>query len=531
MSWSGATAVTERVTKVEVESRATAVTLFEDRAEVKREARASVPEGTSWVAVRGGSLVVDDASVIAGVRSERARMVASRVVRQVRQAQSASFEALAALEKELLASRALRARAEQAVTRAETARGQVGQLLAASLAALERVPRRAAEAVPSARQAYGAMLEALVGSLDAWGVARAELRRATDDEQLCQARLAQGRTFTPRHEAAIEVQVEATEAAEVELELTYRVPCALWRPEHLARLEGLDEGKPAIRLQTFATVWQTTGEAWADVQARFSTARPARAATAPHLTEDVLHARRKSAEERKVITVEARDQDIKVAGLGRGTRDVQEMPGVDDGGQPLTFSALRPTTLPGDGRPFRVDLGETVFPATVDTVAFPERGMGAHVRALATLKRPTPLLAGPVWVARGTELVGRSRTLFVAAGEPFELGFGLDDGLRVRRTQTEKRETVPVIGTQKITRTVTLFVSNLSGARKKLTVTERVPVSEIADLHVEWLSSEGARLDKKDGFAHYDLEVAPNGTVVAKLQYRLEASSKVRLPF
>src|SRR5207237_8502346 len=51
-------------------------------------------------------------------------------------------------------------------------------------------------------------------------------------------------------------------------------------------------------------------------------------------------------------------------------------------------------------------------------------------------------------------------TLFrsIAAGEPFELGFGVDDGLRVRRHTEDKRDTTPVIGTQKLLRTVRLYI-------------------------------------------------------------------------
>jgi len=50
------------------------------------------------------------------------------------------------------------------------------------------------------------------------------------------------------------------------------------------------------------------------------------------------------------------------------------------------------------------------------------------------------VLAGPVLLVRGTELVGRGRVRFVAKGEPFELGFGVDDGIRVRRQVADERE-------------------------------------------------------------------------------------------
>jgi uncharacterized protein (TIGR02231 family) len=178
-----------------------------------------------------------------------------------------------------------------------------------------------------------------------------------------------------------------------------------------------------------------------------------------------------------------------------------------------------------------VELETITLPAEVDVIAYPERAAVAHVRALSTLKHRHPLLAGPVWVARGSELVGRGKVPFVAAGEPFELGFGADDGIRVRRRVDEIRDTVPVIGTQKISRKVTVYLSNLSGAPKKLTVTERIPVSEIADLKIELTQAEGSRPEKKDGLVRFDVEVPARGTRELTLSYRLEAAAKVRLPF
>ena len=62
--------------------------------------------------------------------------------------------------------------------------------------------------------------------------------------------------------------------------------------------------------------------------------------------------------------------------------------------------------------------------------------------------------SGPVRIARDKSLVGRAKIGFIGKGEPFEVGLGTDDGVRVRRTQTEQRDTVPVTGTQKIRRAV-----------------------------------------------------------------------------
>ena len=67
------------------------------------------------------------------------------------------------------------------------------------------------------------------------------------------------------------------------------------------------------------------------------------------------------------------------------------MPGVDDGGEPLTFEANRPVQILSTGQPVRIEIAQVTMPAQVERVVFPERGMAAHLRATATLSGPRPL--------------------------------------------------------------------------------------------------------------------------------------------
>src|SRR5262249_28797770 len=160
----------------------------------------------------------------------------------------------------------------------------------------------------------------------------------------------------PRHEAGAELQLDAPAAGPVTVELSYRTPCALWRPEHLARLVARDGGHE-LELGTVATVWQLTGEDRRGGACRFSTARPPRPAgrpAPPLLDDDVLRLQRRV---ERAIQVEARDQAIAVTGVEGGARRLEDMPGLDDGGEARWLDAAGPVTLPSDGQPFRVDVG------------------------------------------------------------------------------------------------------------------------------------------------------------------------------
>ena len=357
------------------------------------------------------------------------------------------------------------------------------------------------------------------------GRARLEL-----DYAHASARLTQARTITPRYEAVVEIDVECDQAGEVVVLLVYRTPCAVWRPEHRAHLSKNEDGTHEISIVTLATAWQCTGETWKDVACRFSTARPARPAAVPLLNEDVLATRTKTDQERKRIVVDAREQAIATAGIAHGTRDVNEMPGVEDGGEAQWLTAQTPATITSDGRPCRVEIAQRTLPCEVALVAWPELAGAAHVRAVGTLPGPGPLLAGPVVVVRGTEVVGRTRVKFTGAGEALEMGFGVDDGLRVRRRTTERRKTTPITGTQHVEREVFVYVSNLSSDAKRVSVVERVPVSEVEEVVIEVEQRRDLTRDVRDGFVTLVADVAARGSSELVLRYRIEASSNVVLP-
>ncbi|MEO5731122.1 MAG: DUF4140 domain-containing protein, partial [Byssovorax sp.] len=347
-------------------SLATRVTLFEDRAEVTRSAAVAAAAGSSWIAVSGVSPFVDERSVQIKVSGEGVRVLSARVRFHTHLEKALGQEAIEALEAEERAARRRVEEAEQAMERAARALARSDALAASWRKLTAEAPRgSAADAMlASVRGALAAIEKSSAEALAEAAAAREARLTAADDLERARARLQEGRVERPRHEARIEVQLVCREARAVPLEMTYRVPCALWRPEHLVRLAAAapaSGSKAPIEIVTFATAWQRTGEVWDDVAIRFSTARPARDATPPLVTDDVLTARRKTDQERSRIEVDLRDQAVMVAGLDRGTHAVDEMPGVDDGGEPLLFSPSGRVAIASDGRPLRIEVGRVTL--------------------------------------------------------------------------------------------------------------------------------------------------------------------------
>lgn len=515
-------------------SRATRVTFFEDRAEVTRRATLTLPAGKSWVRLEGVTPFVDDRSVRAAPQSEEVTLLGVRVQRrldEVRQGDPDEVREVAAKEEQLRAAAEVRA-AELAEAQRVLARQR--ELQTAWARGLARVPSGLGEDPQPWRDSYSALAVATAAALE--GIRAAEERRddALRETQEASDTLAFLSGLRTRWEAAVEVQLEAPREMELEVEVTYRTPCALWRPEHLVRLERDSDEAPdgQLLVTTFATAWQATGERWDEVEAEFSTARPGQAARAPLAEDDALRTREKTAQERREVVVAARDEAVNLAGLDRGRRQADEMPGVDDGGEPLTIKASEAVSLPSTGRPFRVPTGTRTLPAGLVRLALPEVAPVAHLRATATLGPGIPLLAGPVRLARGEgrreHLVGRTKLEFVSPGDPFELGFGADEAVRVRR-ETEVESDTGWTGGQKRQRRVRLYLSNLSTDVKRVLVKERVPVSELDEVKVE-VEAKGWEQDARDGFLTRMVELAPRGSSELGFSYTIQAGKRVVLP-
>jgi uncharacterized protein (TIGR02231 family) len=505
------------------------VTLFEDRAEVTRRALLDLPAGASTQRLTGLSCLVHDASLRVRVVAGGAELVAHRVRRRLESPQE-DPAAVAAAEERLAETARRRAACDSALDRARAAEGRAAGLGDAFCEGLARTPLGLAVGVAAAaaEETFGAIEAALQVALDgAAASARAQVE-AHREEEHARALLAALRAGSPRRTAEVELQLLAPAAGPAEVELRYLLPCAVWRPEHAIRLAP-GEGPPRLAVTSFATCWQLTGEAWEEVALSFSTARPAQAGSAPDLAEDRLQTRRKTEQERATVAVELREQAIQVAGLAAGARQVDEMPGVDDGGAPLLWPAARPSTLPSSGAPARVELQTVEVPCALERVAFPELGPAVHLRARATWRGAAPLLAGPAQVGQRSAVTGRGQLSFVAPGEPFELGLGPDDGLRVRRSVDDSWESLPITSTRRLVRRIRLDLSNLSGGERTLLLVERIPVSEVEQVEVKPLELSGGELDR-DGLWRKPVTLAPRERRSLELSWRLDAKASVRLP-
>ncbi|MET7680596.1 DUF4139 domain-containing protein [Streptomyces sp. NPDC005423] len=525
----------------------TAVTCMEDRAQVERRARVTLRAGTRRLRLGPVTPLAVDRSLRVDITAAGtggatgARVIDARVVRRYTPAPpggtgvdvSRLRRAVDALEHEVRDARLLRRRLESRLAVVAQAKTDLYRDISESAGAGDADPDRWADRL----ERVGSVADASRREL------RALNRRHRDLEaELASAQRALVDTEREPQEltAVFEVVVEAEQAGPALLHVTHLVPCALWRPAYRATLAA--DGR-SVRLESDAVVWQRTGEDWADVRLSFSTARPTLAANPPALRDDVLVLRDRSAEERRTVEVDLREEEIHTVGAdsepvpGRAG-DLGELPGLHDGGEVRVLAAPAPVGVAGDGRPHRVHLGTFTAECRAELTCAPELSPLVALVARVPNLSGHVLLAGPVDVVRESGFVGRGQLPFAGSGEEVRLAFGTEDTYRVVRHVEETRTSAGLSGLNHrtvITRRVRIFVSRLDartdGPASVLEVCERVPVSEVAAVEVllrgESARPEPGRGPDSEGIVRHRLELTPGGRREIELEYEIRAPDTV----
>lgn len=530
----------------------THVTCLEDRAQVERSGQVQLAGGTQRLRIGPVTPLAVDSSLRADVTrectasdvppdGEPARILDARVVRTYTPAPpdgpgedaSALRLRIHSLEEEIRAADLRRQRLESRLAITAQAKTELHRDIAEGAGAGDADPERWADRLDRVDVELEARAEDL---------RRLHHRRRDLTEQLAEARQVLACTEDEPEElsAVIEVVVAAQRPGPVVLRVVHLTPCALWRPAYRATLAP--DGA-SLQLETDAVVWQRTGEDWAGVRLSLSTARPTLAASPPALVDDVLTLRDRTAEERRTVEVDLREEEIRNVGEestgAPAPAESTELPGVDDGGEVWVMAAPAPVSLACDGRPNRVHLSSFTAPCRSELTCSPE--LSPLVTRVAEVTNPAAsghvLLAGPVDLVRGSGFVGRGLLRFAGIGEQVRLSFGSEDTFRVVRHMTESRETTGLTGINSrtvIARTVRLFVSRLDarthGTATTVVVRERVPVSEVSAVEVR-LNKNACHpapdeIDSQ-GIVRYQLTLGPGQRQEIELNYEISASDKV----
>lgn len=452
-------------------------------------------------------------------------------------------------ERRRLEDEAERLRDEKSVFEAQVQASETQKLLIANLAQLPARPAPAGGAADRPED-WGQVLSTIASgssgaqraALDAKVKIR-DLDRRIEDLEKKLAELA------PARVERTEVKVYVSVAAPLEADVTvrYQVPNASWAALYDARLSsGGKSLTPALELTRRASISQHTDESWDDVALTLSTTRPTAGASAPllrPLTVDYEpeYLPRPMAAPAPAAESASRSlsDDEEAMAEASGERDAASTPkkarlSIGETVAEVTsapFQALYAVpgrlNVPNTGEAKRVQLlTESIEPQlTVKTV--PKEDAKAYLYAKVVLpKTSTPLLPGVVSLFRDGTFVGSNQLPVLSPGEEHELGFGIDDLVRVKHTIAgETRGETGLISTSSTdNRNYKITVKNMHERAIQLVIFDQVPVSQNQEIRVEILSKTAPtkqNVEDKRGVLAWESKLEPDQEQLLEFGYRV----------
>jgi uncharacterized protein (TIGR02231 family) len=324
----------------------------------------------------------------------------------------------------------------------------------------------------------------------------------------------------------VKVLVTAKEALEADMVVRYQVRSASWTPFYDARLSvGSKAQPPKLQLVRRAVISQRSGEVWDNVALALSTARPTAGTAAPALAPLIIDFEGDQGPSGQVSSVPTsgllsrrvravggvapnEDQDARV------TDAVAKQANVEVQAFQALYGIAGRVTVPDTGDTKRVQIDAMELDPALTVRAVPKREEKAYLYAKIATAKGAPLLPGQVALFRDAVFVGNGTLPLLAPEEEHELGFGVDDSIRVRyAVAEEKRSETGIISTSKTeARSYRITVKNQHERPIQLSVLDQIPVSQNTDITVELtgkIPPTRRDVDNKRGVLAWDMKLEP----------------------
>lgn len=374
------------------------------------------------------------------------------------------------------------------------------------------------------------------GFLNQRKTASAAERRAVDRqieevrEKLTIARRDLGRLKTANAKAVriVEITLNARDRAGSRVGFSYMMRGASWNVSYGMYMKD----RRRVRIEYYGNIRQKTGEDWQNVTLRLSTSTPAHGAERPKLGPLAVGARRVQTElqiQQQEQTFEETEGEEPVPSDGTTAADsgADRFTKVEGDGTSLVFRVARPVTMASGERNHRVSVSHfETDPRDFHYRLAPGVRRTAVLAARIANEQAFPLLAGSVDVYRASGFIGRSRIKYVPPGSTFLMGFGAERSIRVQRSVKRYRDESGVLSSTKRFHTkVTVEVKNEGDSERKITLFERVPVSDLEEVAVTILPETSAghtEAKKNSGLRKWELSLGPGQKREFVLSYRVD---------
>jgi uncharacterized protein (TIGR02231 family) len=316
---------------------------------------------------------------------------------------------------------------------------------------------------------------------------------------------------------SIEVDVQVKKAGAFDLDVSYLVKGASWEPIYDARANF---EKSEVEMVSYGIVRQATGEDWSDVNIFLSTAKPTIGGKMPYVSPWFLRkyeprVMKKDAGLMKSMQTEALMLPMPLEEADGG--EIEYSTPVEKG-IAVVYKLSRKATIKSDGSENKLPISSQIMTANFEYSTYPRSSGFAYLGSRVVNAKGLQLLSGRVNIFLDEDFVGSSKIDNIAPGEEFDLYLGVDENVKVKREQIEKKVDDILIGgissrTKKTAFEYKTTIENYKSKKIRVIFFEAMPVSEDEQIKVKGLtvSLEPKEKDWQDrkGVWKWELELEP----------------------
>jgi len=189
------------------------------------------------------------------------------------------------------------------------------------------------------------------------------------------------------------------------------------------------------------------------------------------------------------------------------------------------FEVVDRVSVAANGEQKRVEISSSEIVPKLSVRTVPKRDSKAYLYAKITLDQGAPMLSGPVALFRDGVYAGNGTLPTLAGGEEHDIGFGVDDLVRVRHTvaQDQRGETGLISSSRTDNRSFKIAVKNLHERPIPVTVIDQVPVARNEDIKIDILGTppDERNFDDKRGVIAWVYDLAANEERSINFGYRV----------
>ncbi len=293
---------------------------------------------------------------------------------------------------------------------------------------------------------------------------------------------------------SVEVAVNVAREGSLTIELASITPRAGWEPAYDVRLAP--DAKTA-ELTFRAMVRQQTGEDWNNVDLTLSTARPASGGAPPELYPwrvAFFRPQPPMPAPRMMVGAAPAPARAKAAQMyGSAGADgslAEEAPAafetsrISDEQSSVAFQIPRPLDIPADGSQHGSVVAMEKLPVSIEFMAVPKLSPHVFLKSEIINRASYPLLPGKVNTFAGNTYTGSSQLKKVAMGEKFDLFFGTDDQVTVKREELKQHKEAGIFGKNRVSYRYRIQLTNLRKEALTVTLRDQLPLAGDEEIKV-----------------------------------------------